>query len=141
MTLTRRNMCLLLSTLATSSSLGVAAENSKLPSKVYRFEDLPVRKNGGNESRPLLSGALHDGKYLESHETLLAPGAMPHPPHHHLHEEMFLVRDGTIETTIRDQSTRIGPGSVMFVASNEEHSIRNVGATPAQYFVVALGKD
>jgi quercetin dioxygenase-like cupin family protein len=88
-----------------------------------------------------MSGLLHDGKYLESHETLLAPGNMPHPPHHHLHEEMFLVREGTIEATINGQSSRVGPGSVIFMASNVEHGIRNVGTTNAQYFVVAFGKD
>lgn len=139
MTFSRREICLMLSTLATGP--GLAVETAALPSKIYRFEDLPVRKNGGNQSRPLLSGALHDGKYLESHETSLAPGSMPHPPHHHLHEEMFLVREGTIEATISGQSTRVGPGSVIFVASNDEHGIRNVGTTAAQYFVVALGKD
>jgi mannose-6-phosphate isomerase-like protein (cupin superfamily) len=139
MSISRRDLCLLLSTLAAGP--GLAAESATLPSKVYRFEDLPVRKNGGNESRPLLSGMLHDGKYLESHETLLAPGSMPHPPHHHLHEEIFLVREGTIEATISGRSTQAGPGSVIFVASNVEHGIRNAGTTAAQYFVVALGKD
>jgi len=139
MTYSRRDWCLLVSTFAART--GLADGSVALPSKVYRFEDLPVHKNGGNESRPLLSGELHDGKYLESHETALAPGNMPHPPHHHLHEEMFLVREGTIEATINGRSTRVGPGSVIFVASNQEHGIRNVGATTAQYFVVALGKD
>jgi mannose-6-phosphate isomerase-like protein (cupin superfamily) len=139
MTVSRREMCLMLSTLAAGP--GLAVETAPLSSKIYRFEDLPVRKNGGNQSRPLLSGELHDGKYLESHETLLAPGNMPHPPHHHLHEEMFLVREGTIEATISGHSTRVGPGSVVFVASNEQHGIRNVGTTAAQYFVVALGTD
>ena len=55
---------------------------------------------------------------------------MPHPPHHHLHEEMFLVREGTLEATISGKSTRLGPGSVAFVGSNDEHGIRNPGTTP-----------
>jgi quercetin dioxygenase-like cupin family protein len=139
MSISRRDLCLMLSTIAAGP--GLVAETAKLPSKIYRFEDLSVRKNGRNESRPLLSGELHNGNYLESHETLLAPGNMPHPPHRHLHEEMFLVREGTIEATISGRSTRVGPGSVIFVASNDEHGIRNVGTTAAQYFVVALGKD
>ena len=139
MSISRRDLCLMLPAVAASREL--PAGTARLPSKVYRFEDLPVRKNGGNESRPLLSGELHNGSYLEAHETLLAPGSMPHPPHHHLHEEMFMVREGTIEASISGKSTRVGPGSVIFVASNEEHGIRNVGTGPAQYFVVALGKD
>ena len=139
MTYSRRDWCLLLPALVAAP--GLAADNATLPSKAYRFEDLPVRKSNGNESRPLMSGELHDGKFLESHETTLAPGNMPHPPHHHLHEEMFLVREGTIEATINGQSSRVGPGSVIFMASNVEHGIRNVGTTNAQYFVVAFGKD
>jgi mannose-6-phosphate isomerase-like protein (cupin superfamily) len=66
---------------------------------------------------------------------------MPHPPHHHPHEEMFLIREGTLEVTINGKSTQLGPGSVGFVGSNDEHGIRNIGTTPTEYFVVALGKD
>jgi mannose-6-phosphate isomerase-like protein (cupin superfamily) len=43
--------------------------------------------------------------------------------------------------TIAGRSSRLGPGSVAFVASNEEHGIRNAGSAHAQYFVLALGKD
>ena len=139
MTCSRRDLCLLLPTAA--ASLGLAAQKTTLPSKAARFEDLRVAKNGANEFRPVMEGETHSGCPLEVHETLLAPGGMPHPAHHHRHEEMFLVREGIIEATINGQATRLGPGSVVFVASNEEHGIRNAGSTPAQYFVIALGKD
>jgi mannose-6-phosphate isomerase-like protein (cupin superfamily) len=88
-----------------------------------------------------LSGELHNGSYVEVHQTRLDPGAIPHPPHHHLHEEMFLLREGTLEVTIGGKSTSLGPGSVGFVGSNDEHGVRNTGTTPAEYFVVAFGKD
>jgi mannose-6-phosphate isomerase-like protein (cupin superfamily) len=139
MTYSRRDLCLLLSALATSR--GLAGQKTSLPSQASRYEDLHFEKRGGNEFRPILEGETHDGCPLEVHETRLAPGAMPHPAHHHRHEEMFLIREGTIEATISGRSARLGPGSVVFVASNEEHGIRNVGTTPAQYFVVAIGKD
>jgi mannose-6-phosphate isomerase-like protein (cupin superfamily) len=135
----RRELCLLVAALSAPS--GGAAQKTVLPSKVFPYEDMPVRKNGANEMRPVLSGELHDGGYVEVHQTRLAPGAMPHLPHHHLHEEMFLIREGTLEVTINGQTTRLGPGSVGFAGSNDEHGVRNIGATPAEYFVVALGKD
>jgi mannose-6-phosphate isomerase-like protein (cupin superfamily) len=139
MTFSRRDLCLLAAALA--SPRIASAQKAALPSKAFPYEDLPVRKNGANESRPILSGELHDGRYLEVHQTRLAPGGMPHPPHHHVHEEMFMVREGTLEATISGKSTRLSPGSVAFVGSNDEHGIRNPGTVPTEYFVVAFGKD
>jgi mannose-6-phosphate isomerase-like protein (cupin superfamily) len=139
MTYSRRNLCLLVAALAAPPL--ASAQSTVLPSKAFPYQELPVHKNGANESRPILSGQLHDGCYVEVHQTRLAPGAMPHPAHHHLHEEMFLVRQGTLEATISGESTQLGPGSAAFVGSNDEHGIRNSGTTPAEYFVVAFGKD
>lgn len=135
----RRDLALLLPALAVPAAQ--AAPGAALPSKAYRFEDLPVRKNGQNESRAILTGQTHKGFPIESHETSLAPGLMPHPPHRHLHEEMFLVREGTVEVTVNGKTTRLGPGSAAFMGSNDEHGIKNVGDTYAQYFVIALGPD
>jgi mannose-6-phosphate isomerase-like protein (cupin superfamily) len=64
---------------------------------------------------------------------------MPHAPHHHVHTEMWLIREGTVELTVEGKSTQMGPGSVGFVHSNEEHGIKNIGMVPATYYVVAIG--
>ena len=122
------------------ASHGLAAE-APIPSKMVRFEDLPVQSGEGRTARRILEGKTHSGYGLEMHETDLAPGAMPHPAHHHAHEEVFLVREGTLEVTITGRASRLGPGSVAYVASNEEHAIRNPGPTHAQYFVIALGTE
>jgi mannose-6-phosphate isomerase-like protein (cupin superfamily) len=139
MTYSRRDWCLMLSALA--APLDLSAQKASLPSQAFRFEDLHAETRSGNEFRPILKGVTHDGCPLEVHETRLAPGAMPHPAHRHRQEEMFLIREGTVEATISGRSTRLGPGSVVFIASNEEHGIRNAGTVPAQYFVIGLGKD
>jgi mannose-6-phosphate isomerase-like protein (cupin superfamily) len=139
MTYSRRDLCLLVTALAASTE--APAQMTALPSKAYPYEALPVRKANGNELRAVLSGELHTGYYLEVHLTRLPPGGRSHPPHHHVHEEMFLVKEGTIAITINGKSTLLGSGSVGFVGSNDEHGIRNAGATHAGYFVVALGKD
>ena len=54
---------------------------------------------------------------------------------------MIMIREGTLEVTIAGRSTTLGPGSIAYVASNEEHGWRNVGTTRAQYFVLALGRE
>lgn len=116
----------------------LAADKSYLHSKVYEFSRLPVHHGKTNTSRPVLDGLTHENCRIELHESNLAPGNMPHPPHHHKHEEMFLVRDGTLEVTINGKSSKAGPGSVAFVASNDVHGVRNAGDNHAQYFVLAI---
>jgi mannose-6-phosphate isomerase-like protein (cupin superfamily) len=115
------------------------AQGNAMPSAVYPFEKLPVRTPNGAQIRDVLKGKLATGESLEVHETTLPPGGAPHPPHHHVHSEMWLIREGTVELTINGKSSQFGPGSVGFVHSNDEHGIKNVGTTPATYFVVAVG--
>ncbi len=137
--MTRRDLNLLLPMLALSSAGN--AQTATLPSKVFHFEDLPVREGGGNRIRAMLTGSTHTGCKIEMHQTELPPGGAPHPPHHHVHEEMILVREGTMEVTIAGKTSKLGPGSAAYVASGEEHGWRNVGLTQAHYFILALGTD
>ncbi|HLW79399.1 MAG TPA: cupin domain-containing protein [Terriglobia bacterium] len=126
---------------AIASARAGAQPPASLRSKAYPFEDLTASSHGGNATRPVLEGETHSGAFIELHETDLGPGGMPHPPHHHVHEEMFLVREGALEVTISAVTSRLGPGGVAFVASNQEHGVRNPGPGHAQYFVLAVGKD
>jgi len=142
MSATRRELISMLPVVLTPSILqeaGTAAKENAMPSAVYPFDELPVRTTNGAQIRAVLKGKLATGESLEVHETTLPPGGMPHPAHHHVHSEMWLVREGTVELTINGTSSRFGPGSVGFVHSNDEHGIKNVGDTPATYFVVAVG--
>ena len=139
MEISRRGLCQMLPLLF--GPLAWADHDQPVPSFAKPFDQLPVHANGANISRPILNGMTHSGTHLEVHETTLAPGAMPHPPHHHVHEELFLLSKGTVEITIAGKSTALGPGSAAFVHSGEEHGIRNTGQEPAQYFVVAIGQE
>ena len=120
---------------------GGAAQNRPSVSRTSRYEDLKVNINGENRQRPILNDKTHTGFAVGVHETELAPGLAPHPPHRHVHEEMILIREGTLEVTIEGRIVNLGPGSVALVASNEEHGWRNVGAGRARYFVLALGRE
>jgi quercetin dioxygenase-like cupin family protein len=110
-------------------------------SKAFRFEDLPVRESGPIRLYQMFTGATHSGFQLDLHESELAAGQVPHEAHKHIHEEMVLIREGTLEFSIAGKKIQLGPGSVAYVASNEDHGFRNAGTTPAKYFVLALGQD
>jgi quercetin dioxygenase-like cupin family protein len=135
----RRELCLLLPALVALKAGG--SDTTVLPSKVYSFESLPIHASEQNAFRPVLEGKTHEGFRVALHESNLAPGAMPHPPHRHAHVEVFLIREGSLQVTISGQSSSLGPGSVAYVASNEEHGIRNTGNSHAEYFVLELGTE
>jgi len=142
MSITRRKMCFLFPAAifpAAAELEASASQDASLPSATYPFDKLLVHRSNNAEVRPILKGKLATGESLEAHETTLPPGGAPHAPHHHVHSELWLIREGTVELSINGTSNRLGPGSLGFVHSNEEHGIRNVGTTPATYFVVAIG--
>jgi quercetin dioxygenase-like cupin family protein len=136
MTNQRRAFLAAIPALVATSAL--AADKHYLPSKVYEFQDMPVHHGKTNTTHSVLNGLTHEGCRLTIHESDLAPGNRPHPPHHHAHEEMFFIRQGTLGFTINGKKSKAGPGSVAFVASNDEHGVQNVGDDHAQYFVMAL---
>jgi quercetin dioxygenase-like cupin family protein len=137
MNTTRRTLLQAIPMLAASSAL--AADSPTLTSFIKPFSELPVKKNGQNESRSILDGVTHSGEHLEVHETTLAPGGSPHPPHRHEHEELLLMMKGTLAVTIEGKTGVIGPGGATYFHSNDLHGVHNTGTESAQYFVVAIG--
>ncbi len=73
---------------------------------------------------------------LACHVTTLKPGEDPHPPHQHPEEELYMIKEGTVEVLINGERRQVGAGSVIFAAANQPHGIRNAGPTPATYHVI-----
>jgi quercetin dioxygenase-like cupin family protein len=109
-------MGLLLSALAAGRA-GAAAGD--LPTKVYHNAEIHPDAHPTNESRQFVWGRTHDGYFIDMHETALRPGEMPHAAHQHPHEEMTMLREGTLEVEIEGKTSRIGAGDVVYIASNQ----------------------
>jgi quercetin dioxygenase-like cupin family protein len=125
---------------ALAASRVSAQELSKrLSSNAFKFEDLPTKVSETNTSHAVLDGETHGGFPIEVHVTELPAGHSPHPPHHHVHEEMMLVQTGILDATVNGKTYRLTTGSVLYVNSNDEHGLHNPGPDRAEYFVVALG--
>ena len=138
MNYSRREVGLMLPALAATAAAD--PQSQALPSKAFKYEDLPVKASGQNQSRAILNGETHSGFPVELHMTELGPGQAPHPPHHHVHEEILMLRTGALDVTIGGQTTRVTAGSVVYAASNQEHGWKNPGPERAEYFVIALGQ-
>jgi len=132
----RRDLAVLPALLGSSA---LQAQEQHVPSKVYLFDNLTVRHTDTVDYRAIVDGKTIDGCKFSVHESALSPNQEPHPPHHHNGEEMFLMIDETLEVTINGKASRITKGSVAFMGSGDQHGIRNVGTTPAKYFVIELG--
>ncbi len=57
----------------------------------------------------------------------LKPGMEPHPPHRHPEEEFMVVTEGHGEILVDGKVHQVGPGSMMYSASNRLHGIKNTG--------------
>lgn len=140
---TRRDLCLALTAMA-SLGLKAQAQSPDDPqlthSQLFPYDTLPVSHSAnGGASRAVVHGTLATGEFIEVHETTLPAGQMPHQPHRHTHSELLLIRDGKLEVLSDNQRGIVEAGGVIFTASGVLHSLKNIGDTPANYFVVAIG--
>ena len=147
----RREACLAASALAILSGMGLAekpeksgdsqSKNVLSRSQTFSYDHLPITQlpNGGTLRR-VVSGILMTGEHIEVHESMLPPGTMPHPPHRHRNSEILFIREGKLEFLNDGKPEPVGSGCVVFTASNVLHGLKNVGNTPATYFVVAIGR-
>jgi XRE family transcriptional regulator, regulator of sulfur utilization len=109
-----------------------------LTSTVFPADSGRVRASDGALFRSLIDTVTTNLARLEMHVTTLAPGKSPHPPHRHAHEEIMIVRTGTLDVLQNDVTRRAGAGAVIFEASNELHGLRNPGPDSATYVMIRI---
>jgi XRE family transcriptional regulator, regulator of sulfur utilization len=136
--ITRRNA--LAGLLAMPSALhafaAAAADQPILGPTVFAWDDMKPVKTPVGEVRSLCKSPTATLDELEMHVSTLNPGLESHPPHRHVNEELIILREGQCETLSDGKWVKVGPGSVVFNASNSLHGFRNIGATPATYHVI-----
>jgi len=91
-------------------------------------------------SQPFVHGMLKAGNIqIEIHETTQKPGAVHEAVGTHLHNEIWLVKEGVCELNINGVSHRMEAGDVGIVTAGDKHFIANAGDTQCSYFVVTVG--
>ena len=107
-----------------------------MQSAVFDWNSIPAKQTKTGTVRSFFKSPTTTLSELELHVTMLNPGEASHPPHKHPNEELVIVKEGLVEALVNGDWKKVGPGSVIFNASNQMHGIRNVGTTPATYHVI-----
>jgi uncharacterized cupin superfamily protein len=130
-------LAILLASVAAASSLAtLVAEKQVQKSTVYDWSTADTKPNDWGRVRQVMRAPTPTLDELEIHISTLNPGQSPHAPHQHQHEEVLIIKDGTLETFQSGATRRVGPGGIIFQASNELHNVTNVGPSPASYYVI-----
>jgi XRE family transcriptional regulator, regulator of sulfur utilization len=137
---TRRDLLLPGIALCVGISIGHAAQaDSKAQvqeSALWDWESLSSKPTGVGQYRHVVRAPTATLDELEMHVTTLNPGQTSHAPHKHPNEELVIIASGKLEATSNGQTKVLGPGSIIFNASNQLHGVRNVGTEPATYHVI-----
>ena len=136
--ITRRDLTII--AVSVTATLGMTAfAASKAPpmgSVAIDWQSVPVKQEEVRAVRQFMQAPTATLDELELHVTTLQPGTTSHAPHKHANEELVIIKEGTVEVLVDGQLKRVGPGSVVFNAANQMHSLRNVGPGPTTYHVI-----
>jgi quercetin dioxygenase-like cupin family protein len=130
--------------LACGALVPEAAEGQRslplLESGVFKPSPPKPGAQEGHVSSRYTAGMLKAGNIrLEMHESTQQVGAPPEPVGTHLHSEIWLVREGTLDLTTNGVTKRMVAGDVGICVAGDKHYVQNAGATPVTYFVVTVG--
>jgi quercetin dioxygenase-like cupin family protein len=137
MVITRRDLFVALFAIAgTAGVMALADQAPVMGSAVFDWKTIAAKPTEVGSVRSFFKARTATLDELEMHVTTLLPGKASHPPHRHPNEELIIVMQGTVETLSNGEWKRVGPGSVIFNASNQLHGLRNVGTGEAVYHVI-----
>jgi quercetin dioxygenase-like cupin family protein len=128
--------------IAVGTTLGAVALAATTPAKpllnssVFDWEKIAAEVTKYGAKRNVVTMPTATADQLDIHVTTVNPGQRSHDPHRHPEEEVIIVKEGAIDSMQEGVTTKVGPGSVIFEASNQLHGLANAGDTPATYFVI-----
>ena len=113
------------------------AENERIASAVYAWDHLEAERSETQERRHVFNGYTHAFEYLQVHASTVEPGMAAHTAHtHNDHEELIIIKQGTMALSINGESKTLSPGSVALILPGDSHEIRNAGNGRATYYVI-----
>lgn len=112
-------------------------KNPVQPSAIFDWNATTPTPTSFGSDRAFFKGPTATLDQLDVHVVTLNPGQAPHPPHQHANEEVLIVKEGTLEFLMNGEWKPAGPGSAIFIASNQLHGVRNHGSVPVTFHVIS----
>ena len=139
--MTKREIKLVLITaLIMCIPLGIIAHKNyqltTLASTAFDWNSIKATTTKTGERRNFFDSPTVTLDNIECHVTTLNSGETSHKPHQHPEEELIIVKEGSVEVLVNGELKTVGPGSVIFQASNTLHGIKNAGTEPAVYHAI-----
>lgn len=135
--ITRRDIAIAVVTFVTTlGALAVNSQTSVMTSTAVDWNSMTARATNVGEVRQVFRNPTLTLEELECHITTVKPHMASHAPHQHPQEEMVIIKEGTVEVLINGEWKKVSPGSIAFFSSNQMHGLRNIGDTPATYYVI-----
>jgi mannose-6-phosphate isomerase-like protein (cupin superfamily) len=106
------------------------ARPSAFQAVIVPFEQAPMIRAFGLNMKVLLPTEATGGAIA----VIMAwhkPGEGPPNHVHFSQDEVFFIVEGTYELTAGDQTSVIGPSTIVFIPRNVVHSFKNIGETTA----------
>jgi quercetin dioxygenase-like cupin family protein len=113
-----------------------SATSEPLTSRVVNVSELPATPTPVGVRREAFDAPTTTVDKTHCHITTLNPGASSGVPRKHLQEEIIIIKEGSVEANWDGQSRVAHAGDVIFFAANAVTHLRNVGTTPATYYVI-----
>lgn len=142
--ITKRDLAIAVGAMALTLA-GVAVAQAPKPAplgpSVWRWDEIKSHPTDVGAYAQITRGPTATLDELEMHVTTLKPGLSSHAPHTHPNEELVIIREGEVEVLSGGVWKKVGPGGVVFNASNSSHALKNVGTTDAVYHVINFKTD
>lgn len=117
------------------TDIKTSTSGPELPEGVIGFESLAAEGDApGCAAYVHYNGPTPQLATLCAGMAVLDPGASPHPPHQHPEEEILIIASGTGVVEVDGKATQVGPGAIMYCASNTWHGVLNTGSTPMTFY-------
>jgi len=97
------------------------------------WDSLTPQTTPRGDNRAVFDNPTATLEKFEVHVATLLPGHATEVEHH-ASEEIVLIKEGELDVSFSGQIHHAGPGSLVFLASNDPQSLRNAGGQPATYY-------